>query len=104
LDKWEADSEGAFIRPRLHLMRAQSKAHLYAVDSSDSTNVAVNHGRQRKLGEDLVAFAARIDRKIQASAGQEAEHQAKRPLLGHVEASNDKVAAMLEAAGYRVAA
>ena len=80
IDAWELDSEGAYIRPRIHLMRAQSCAHLYPVDSSDSTNVAVNHNRQLdKSGETLVAFASRIDSKIQASAGAEAEHQIKRP-------------------------
>jgi hypothetical protein len=81
LDKWEAESNGAFIRPRLHLMRAQSKAHLFPVDSSDSVNVSMNHNRQRKVaGETVAQFAARIDDKIQASAGPAAEHQVKRPL------------------------
>lgn len=35
-------------RPWIHLMRAQSEMHLYPVDSCDSCNVAVNHGRFRK--------------------------------------------------------
>ena len=104
VDKWEAESGD--IRPRFHLMRAQSKAHLFAVDSSDSTNVAMNHGRQRKLGENLVAFAARVDNKIQKSAGPEAEHQIKRPLLYHVEAEAKTLEwqflSMIEAANYQV--
>jgi hypothetical protein len=84
IDAWVADSEGAYVRPRIHLMRAQNFAHLYPVDSSDSTNVARNHGRQlRKSGETIPQFAARVDAKLQASAGSEAEHQAKRPLLAH---------------------
>lgn len=88
IDALVADSEGSLVRPRIHLMRAQSMAHLYAVDSSDSTNVAVNHNRQlRKKGETVAAFAARVDGVIQASAGPEAEHQIKRPLLDHLETS-----------------
>jgi hypothetical protein len=83
---WEATSNGAYIRPRLHMMRAQSQAHLYGFDSSDSTNVAMNHGRYRAEGEGHVErFAARAAAKIAATSGVEAEHQAKRPLLGHLE-------------------
>lgn len=102
IDKWEAESDGAYIRPRIHMMRAQSMAHLFPFDSSDSTNVAVNHGRQRRLGEELPAFAKRIDRKIQASAGPEAEHQIKRPLLAHIEQANQRTIWLLEACGYVV--
>lgn len=103
IDQWEAESNGAYIRPRLHLMRAQSMAHLYPVDSSDSTNVAMNHNRQlEKSGETIVAFAGRVDGKIQASAGPEAEHQAKRPLLYHLEVSNANALRLLERAGYIV--
>jgi len=103
IDAWELESEGAYIRPRIHMMRSQSQAHLYAFDSSDSTNVAVNHNRQaNKAGEDLTAFAARVDGKIQRSAGPEAEHQAKRPLLFHLEASHLDLVNLLTAAGYVV--
>jgi hypothetical protein len=86
IEAWERESEGAYIRPRIHLMRAQAFAHLHPVDSSDSTNVAMNHNRQlKKSGETVAAFAGRIDRTIQASAGPEADHQVKRPLLDHLE-------------------
>jgi len=103
IDKWEAESEGAFIRPRIHMMRAQSMAHLYPFDSSDSTNLAINHNRQRRTsGDDIPAVAKRINDKIQASAGPEAEHQTKRPLLGHIETSNMQAIWLLEAAGYVV--
>jgi hypothetical protein len=86
IDAWEASSNGAYIRPRLHMMKAQAQAHLYPFDSSDSTNVAMNHGRYRAEGEGHVArLAARASAKIEASSGPEAEHQLKRPLLGHVE-------------------
>src|SRR5262249_43631159 len=40
----------AYVRPRIHMMRAQALAHLYPFDSSDSTNVAQNHGRYREQG------------------------------------------------------
>jgi hypothetical protein len=97
IKQWEEDSEGAYIRPRIHLMRAQSKAHLFPVDSSDSTNVAVNHKRQlKRSGETVADTAARIDRTIQASAGPEAEHQIKRPLLYHLEAAESQAAFWLE--------
>lgn len=85
IDAWELESDGACIRPRIHMMRAQAFAHLYPFDSSDSTNLAVNFSRQEKLGrETFRAMADRIDGTIQASAGDEAEHQVKRPILGHV--------------------
>ena len=98
---WELES--GEVRPRIHMMRAQSFAHQYAFDSSDSTNVAVNHNRQlNKAGETLSQFAARVDAKIQASAGPQAEHQAKRPLLAHVEDTNMRTIWFLEQAGYQV--
>ena len=86
IDQWEATSNGANIRPRIHMMRAQSMAHLYPIDSSDSTNVAMNHGRYRAEGPGHVGrFARRAAAKIVASAGPAAEHQVKRPLLEHIE-------------------
>lgn len=77
-----------YVRPRIHMMRAQAQAHLYDFDSSDSTNVAVNHNRQlKKAGEDLSTFAGRVRGKIEASCDMvEAEHQTKQPLLYHLEA------------------
>jgi hypothetical protein len=86
IDQWEMDSEGCYVKPRIHMMRAQAQAHLYNFDSADSTNVAMNHGRYRAEGAGHVArFAARVDAKIQASAGPAAEHQLKRPLLDHLD-------------------
>ena len=80
IDAWELESEGAYVRPRLHMMRAQSEAHKYPFDSSDSCNLAINHNRQRRVaGETFSAFAGRIDSKIQASAGDAADYQIKRP-------------------------
>jgi hypothetical protein len=98
IDAWERDSQGAYIRPRLHMMRAQSQAHLFPFDSSDSTNVAMNHGRYRAEGEGHVArFAERAAARIQAVAGPAAEHQLKRPLLGHLEmaAARQRMLAMM---------
>lgn len=89
IEKWEAESEGAYIRPRLHLMRAQSMLHLYDFDSADSTNLAMNHGRFRKknpgVERHIEHIAARIDGQVQASAGPEAEYQIKQPLLSGYE-------------------
>lgn len=97
IDKWEAESNGAYVRPRIHMMRAQSMAHFYDFDSSDSTNVAVNHNRKRRnTGLDVAQFAASVDAKIQATAGPAAEHQLKRPLLDHL----DNVDILAEAAGW----
>lgn len=105
IDKWEAESNGAFIRPRIHMMRSQAQAHLFPFDSADSTNVAMNHNRQlRKRGENVAAFAARVDAKVQASAGPEAEHQVKRPLQGYREMEEMRTIWFLEAAGYQVRA
>lgn len=103
IDKWEAESNGAYIRPRLHMLRAQAMAHLYPFDSSDSVNVAMNHGRYRKQGEGHVGrFAKRIDDKIQASAGPASEHQIKRPLLDHLEVKQRELINLLSAAGYSI--
>lgn len=103
IDQWEAESNGANLRPRIHMMRAQAQAHLFPFDSADSTNVAVNHNRQfRKSGENIAAFAARVDAKVQASAGPEAEHQVKRPLQGYQEMEAMRAIWFLEAAGYRI--
>jgi hypothetical protein len=105
IDKWEAESEGAYVRPRIHMMRSQAQAHLFPFDSSDSTNVAMNHNRQlEKAGETIAMFAGRVNGKIQKSAGPESDHQVKRPLLDHVEASNMRAIWFLEAAGYQVRA
>lgn len=78
---WELETGRS--RPRIHMMRAQKKAHLFAFDSSDSTNVAMNHNRwSRTNGRDnhVARLAARVDAKIQASAGPAAAHQLERPL------------------------
>lgn len=93
-DKWHARIQEAFAaidaweqetgepRPRIHMMRAQQYAHLYPFDSSDSTNVAVNHNAQlRKNGHNVAQFAARIDGKIQSSAGPATYHQIIRPIV-----------------------
>jgi hypothetical protein len=98
IEQWERDGDGGYIRPRIHMMRAQAQAHMFDFDSSDSTNVAVNHNRQlRKAGECVCKFAARVDAKIQASCDrQEAEHQTKRPLLGHLEWAERHAALMLD--------
>ena len=78
---------------------------MFPFDSSDCTNVAINHNRQlRKRGENVAAFAARVNAKIQASAGPEAEHQVKRPLQGWREMEEMRTIWFLEAAGYQVRA
>jgi hypothetical protein len=92
IEKWEAEGEGAYIRPRLHMLRAQAMAHLYPLDSSDSVNVAMNHKRAARSGSTIAQTAARIDGRIQASAGPAAEHQVKQPLDFHVQAYNEDLA------------
>lgn len=68
LDNLVASSNGAYRRPWIHMMRAQSEAHRYPFDSSDSCNVAVNHGRYRHEGPGHVErLAARVAGKIAAS-------------------------------------
>jgi len=105
IDAWELAGEGAYVRPRIHMMRAQSMAHLFPFDSSDSTNVAMNHGRYRATGEGHIGrFAKRVNDKIQASAGAAAAHQVKRPLRDHIETANLQAIWFLEAAGYTVRA
>lgn len=103
IDQWVIDSDGCHCRPRVHLMRAQSMAHLYPVDSSDSTNVAMNHGRYKGEGKGHVGrFAKRAAAKIVASSGAEAEHQQKHGLLDHIEMTRFRLELLLQAAGYDV--
>lgn len=86
IDRWEREGNGGNVRPRIHMMRAQSQAHRFAFDSSDSCNVAMNHGRYKGEGEGYVGrFADRVAAKIVASSGPQADHQRLRPLLGHLE-------------------
>lgn len=95
IDAWE--KETGEPRPRIHMMRAQNYAHQYPFDSSDSTNVARNHNRQRRVrGESVQQLAARVDAKIQASAGPEAEHQIARPFLDHLEQAAWKIEHRIE--------
>jgi hypothetical protein len=102
LDRWEAEGNGGNLRPRLHMMRAQSMAHLYAFDTADSCNVAVNHCRYKSEGPGYVArFAARAAAKIDASSGPESEHQIKRPLLDHLEMAAWRLQLQSELASYR---
>jgi len=68
IDQLVAESNGAYRRPWLHMMRAQAEAHRYDFDSADSCNLAVNHGRYRAEGPGHVArLAARITGKIAES-------------------------------------
>ena len=68
LDNLVAESDGAYRRPWLHMMRAQAEGHRYDFDSSDSCNLAVNHCRYRETGPGHVGrLAARIAGKIDAS-------------------------------------
>lgn len=81
-------ADDSFLRPRLHMMRAQAQAHGFDFDSSDSSNVAVNHCRYKHEGAGYVAaMARRVSAKIVASSGPEAAHQVARPFLFHVEAA-----------------
>jgi len=87
IDAWERGCEGAYCRPRLHLMRAMNEADKYPFDSADACTVAMNHWRRDKRGGPVAKIAGRIDGKIKASVdGIERGHELKRPLLYHVEA------------------
>jgi hypothetical protein len=95
--------ENGIVRPRIHMMRAQGQAHMYDFDSSDSTNVAVNHSRQMaKSGiacprEHMRAFAGRIDGTIQASCdGTASAHQQLIPLW-HKDTVSRELDAKMEA-------
>jgi hypothetical protein len=68
VERFCADSEGAYVRPWIHMMRAQSEAHRYPFDSADSCSLAVNHCRYKAEGQGHVArYAQRIRGKIDAS-------------------------------------
>jgi hypothetical protein len=93
IDAWEAEPDAGNVRPRIHMLKVQSKHHLFDFDSSDSVNVSMNHGRYRKQGEGHVGrLAKRVDDRIQRSAGPEAPHQIARPLDEHVQQYNEDLA------------
>jgi hypothetical protein len=95
--------DSGYCRPRIHMMRAQGQAHLYDFDSSDSTNVSVNHSRQMlKSGMScprahIRAFASRVTGRIQASCdGTDAPHQQKIPLW-HLDTVSRELDAKMQA-------
>tara|TARA_R100000315_G_scaffold22448_1_gene8287 strand:- start:2689 stop:3591 length:903 start_codon:yes stop_codon:yes gene_type:complete len=63
LDSMYADKEfaAAYTRPKLHMLRGIAVMDAHRFDSADSVNVAVNHGRQSKRGENLAAFRSRVE-------------------------------------------
>lgn len=61
------DSNGAYSRPWLHMMRAQSMAHIYGFDSSDSTNIAQNHHKHQATDGHVELMAERIVQRIRYS-------------------------------------
>lgn len=66
IDRVEAETGR---RPHVHMMRAQAQHKLYAWDSSDSTNLAVNHCRYRDQGPGHVRrFADRIHATVTGEA------------------------------------
>lgn len=68
IERFCAESEGAYVRPWIHMMRAQAEAPRYPFDSADSCSLAVNHCRYKQQGEGHVArYAQRIRGKIDAS-------------------------------------
>lgn len=66
IDRVEADTGS---RPHVHMMRAQAQHKGYAWDSSDSTNLAVNHCRYKGQGAGYVRrFADRIHATVTGEA------------------------------------
>ncbi len=66
IDRVEAETGR---RPHVHMMRAQAQHKLYAWDSSDSTNLAVNHCRYKAQGAGYVRrFADRIHATVTGEA------------------------------------
>lgn len=57
-----ACDEKGIPKTRLHMLRGlKFSGDIYPFYSSDSTNVAQNHNRQGKIGEDIFTFTRRID-------------------------------------------
>ena len=71
LDGLFADDEfaAAFVKPRIHMLRGIAVMDAWEFDSADSVNIAVNHNAQKKRGEDLDAFRARVERKAKSGNG-----------------------------------
>jgi len=68
IDEFCAGSDGAYVRPWIHMMRAQSELHRYGFDSADSCSVAVNHCRYKHEGAGHVTrYAGRISGRVNNS-------------------------------------
>lgn len=78
----EMVATGAYARPWIHMMRAQAQAHKFDFDSSDSTNVAVNHNRYKAEGAGHVSrFAERVASKIIASCDMVERREIEAPKI-----------------------
>lgn len=71
LDALFEDDEfaAAFVKPRIHMLRGIAVMDAWEFDSADSVNIAVNHNAQKKRGEDLDAFRARVETKAKNGHG-----------------------------------
>ena len=71
LDSLQSDPEYAacYVRPRLHMLRGIGVMDSWRFDSADSVNVAVNHNRQARGGEDLDSFRDRVETKATSGDG-----------------------------------
>ena len=59
----------AYVKPRIHMLRGIAVMDAWEFDSADSVNIAVNHNAQKKRGEDLDAFRARVETKAKDTDG-----------------------------------
>ncbi|MAS98243.1 MAG: hypothetical protein CMF29_04880 [Kiritimatiellaceae bacterium] len=71
LDALFEDDEfaAAYVKPRIHMLRGIAVMDAWEFDSADSVNIAVNHNAQKKRGEDLDAFRARVETKAKNGHG-----------------------------------
>lgn len=65
----DPDFAAAYVQPKIHMLRGIAVMDAHRFDSADSVNIAVNHGRQAKQGEDLDAFRTRVETKAKQGEG-----------------------------------
>jgi hypothetical protein len=82
IEKFCSESNGAYARPWVHMMRAQAELSAYDFDSADSTNVAMNHGRYKHQGAGHVRrFADRVKAPIDSSCDGHERREVEAPSI-----------------------
>jgi hypothetical protein len=83
IDQTTAPGSG-YARPWVHMLRFQSIAHLYDFQSSDSTNIAVNHSKHSGKRNHLFHLVERVKQKVSSTSCTKYQPPAARQIESRV--------------------